>query len=62
MAKIGTKLGLVDLVQMYSPVEVYSGQEQYYMTSALHLVSLCVSLTFGQTYPLVEASNGQDLY
>ena len=37
--------------QMYLWVEAPSGQEQYYMRSAWHLVSLWDRLTFSQTYP-----------
>ena len=51
VTKSGTKLGLVDLSSVVPPVEASSGQEQYYIRSAWHLVSLWVRLTFGKMYP-----------
>ena len=43
-------------------VDASSGQKQYYIRSAWHLVSLWVRLTFSQMYPPVEASSGQEWY
>ena len=58
----GTKLGPVDQSSDVPQVEVSGGQEQDYIRSVWHFVSLWVRLTFGQMYPQVEASSGQEQY
>ena len=62
MAKSGTNLGPVDLSSDIPPVEASSGQEQYYSGQLDIFDQPLGKLTFGQMYPLVVASNGQEWY
>ena len=45
--------------QIYPPVEASSEEDQYYIRSAWHVVSLLVRLTWAQMYPPIQASCGR---
>ena len=55
------QMSFLHLSQMDPLVEASSGQEQYCIRSAWHLVSLWVRLTFSQMFP-IEASSAQEWY